>query len=508
MPNVFDQFDAPQGAPPATVPASGANVFDQFDGHPRQFDEQQQPPVFLGSFGQAFRRGVSSLYPAIYENTMLGAEQGAVPHPERYGEPLATGSNIFTNDAGELLFRDKNGNVIPADRSKHVFLKGPEGPSVYQRTEATTESPAVGVGRVASLGMASTAPTVAAETAALKAEPVGEASIPALKEAAVNIYRNPDILNRAVDPAAVAKVFQDAAPQLLEFDPAVRQGIMSTLSDLGSRDVRSLEFASRRLGAIAGGNDPVASAAAMKIKSGLDQLIRKVAPEFVNADMNYGAAKATQSLVNRQNIATIRARGDDFAGKMQTQASQLLERGVKDPRVLRGFTPDEIEQLTQISEGTLAGDRLRAFAQTASGKVGALVATAVGAGTAAKTGGMLEGGAALAGTLGAETVLNRFLGGWANRMTASQVNNLTSAIRARSPLGLQLASKLADWNEAWRLAKSTPTSTAVSTLARSSRDLAQSLGMVGMKIRPNELMAEPQAEPQQNQGNVPGPPGQ
>src|SRR5215471_15716104 len=160
MPNPFEQFlndppgVAPQGpsGPQAPSTPDAGNPFTQFLGDrpgietvplPQPRPQPQQP---LG------------LYQSVYENTMLGAEQRAVPHPDVYSAPLATGKDVFVNDAGEISFKDAQGNEVPTDRTQHVILQGPQGLSVYARTPQTRESPIEGAARVLSLGIGAPTP--------------------------------------------------------------------------------------------------------------------------------------------------------------------------------------------------------------------------------------------------------------------------------------------------------------------------------------------------------------
>ena len=152
MSNVFDQFDAaPPGVAPQmeAAPKTGAsgNIFDQFNADPVTGEVRgSTPPPAAPSptMAERVKTAAPSLYSSIYENPMLGAEQKTMPQPERYGKPLATANDMFISDAGETSFRDPSGAIIPTDRSKHAILAGPDGRlAVYQRSDATAESPVV-----------------------------------------------------------------------------------------------------------------------------------------------------------------------------------------------------------------------------------------------------------------------------------------------------------------------------------------------------------------------------
>jgi hypothetical protein len=460
-----------------------------------------------GELAGKVREAAPSLYSSTYENPMLGAEQQTVPHPERYGEPLS--NKLFVSDSGEVSFQDKNGDIVPTDRSKHVFLRGPDGPAVYSRSEATRESPIEGASRVLSLGLGgANAPTTARAVA--QTAPVAEATIPKLREAATAVYEDPAIRARPVDAQAVNDAFTKIAPQLKNFDTRVIDRLHGELSDIPPT-IGGLNTASERLGVIAGETvGPVgsqkgtpAAAAAQIVKQKIDEVMRTVAPEWAVADKNYNAAEAARTIINRGDLATVRARGGDFAEKMGQQATTLLAN----PKLTRGFLPDELDQLRAISEGRLQGDKLRSAAEWMTGKLALLGPAAAGligyehSGVATALGGMV-------GTAALEGLINRFLGGSGNRAAAAQVNNLVANIRARSPLGQQLAQSAADWTTAQRALMSSPNNYTLTALARSSRDLSNALGSVGVKIRPNELMRVESPSPSQagqDQQQIPRP---
>ena len=313
----------------------------------------------------------------------------------------------------KFRFAIASGNVVPTDMSKHVVLDGPTvAKRSTRRSPDTAESPAVGVSRVMSLGLGSTAPTTAAAVA--RTAPSVEATIPKLKEAATAVYESPEVLSRTVNPGDVAGAFNEIRPQLVNRDPAVIKTLTDELSGLGVGNitVRDLDHASQRLGVLAGqttgplGNQtatPLAQAATV-VKKQIDGLMRTVAPEFAEADKNYAAMKASQTIVGRGDLAQVRARGGDFAEKMAQQATSLLAN----PKYTRGFTPDEITQLQAMSEGKLKGEGLLNAASWLGGKiatVGAIGAGAVGY----KQAGPLAGVASAIGTMVVDPIVQSIL---------------------------------------------------------------------------------------------------
>src|SRR5215471_11996780 len=151
--NPFLQFQSePAGVQPAPQDL-GENPFPLFKG-----GEGPTPPPFVPADVAKPPAQPPGLYQQVYENPMLGAEQGVVPHTERYGPPLASGKDVFVNDAGEISYRNPSGEVVPTDRTQHAILQGPQGLSVYARTPQTRESPIEGAARVLSLGIGAPTP--------------------------------------------------------------------------------------------------------------------------------------------------------------------------------------------------------------------------------------------------------------------------------------------------------------------------------------------------------------
>jgi hypothetical protein len=505
MSNVFDQFDAaPPGVAPAEQPQTappGGNFFDRFDGGPgpEAPPPPEKPPRMLdtqiplptpGQVGGYISEKVQQAAPDLlrnYENTMLGAEQRTVPHPLRYGQPLST--QLEVNDAGEVSYRDDDGNLVPTDRSKHVILQGPAGMAVYARSPDTRESPIEGASRVLSLGMGANAPGSTARAVARTA-PSTEAAIPKLREAAESVYRDPALRATPTNAQQVSDAFLEIAPQLQSFDPRVLQRLKGELSGIDAT-LGGLDHASSRLGVIAGettgplGNQTPtpAAAAATILKKQIDGLIRKMSPEWESADQNYAAMKAAQTIVGRGDLATVRARAGDFAEKMGQQATTLLAN----PQLTRGFRPEELDLLRAMSEGKLPGDKMRAAAEWMTRKLALLGPAAAGL-IGYEHSGVLGALGGMAGTAALEGLIGRFLGGAGNRAATEQINTLVANIRARSPLAAQLKQNLADWETARSALMATPRTASLSGLAASSRELSKTLGALGVKIRPDALM--------------------
>ena len=172
---------------------------------------------------------------------------------------------------------------------------------------------------------------------------------------------------------------------------------------------------------------------------------------------------------------------------------------------MRAFTPEETAMIEALQRGELRGEGLRNAAQLVSGKLGQ--ALSLGGGLVGmKHGGLLEGVAGYVGGSVVEPVLSRFLQSWGNQLGADAVDRLTRAIRARSPLGQELAQKVSTYNDAQSALFRQPTTTTLGTLAHTSRELSLSLRRLGVDIRPPQLMGGTKADEDKDQ--VPRPPSQ
>ncbi len=159
----------------------------------------------------------------------------------------------------------------------------------------------------------------------------------------------------------------------------------------------------------------------------------------------------------------------------------------------------------QAKGAGLKGEALLNAASWLSGKIATVGALGVGA-AGWQHSGPLAGVVSAIGTMTVDPIVQKVLTSMGNRLATNQVNALSTAIRARSPLGQQLAQNAQDWETAWRELKSTPTSYTLTTLANASRELSRALRSVGVEIGPAQLMRG--AKGDQDQQNIPRPVGQ
>ena len=167
------------------------------------------------------------------------------------------------------------------------------------------------------------------------------------------------------------------------------------------------------------------------------------------------------------------------------------------------LTPEEADMVRALSRGELKGERLKNAAQWMSGKFG--MALGIGAGVAGfqHSGPITSALSAMAGAM-VDPIISGFLRNWGNRLAANQVDALTSAIRSRSPLGQELASKVATFSNTQSDFLAGKSQQTLAALRASARDLTVSLRRLGVDIPPAQLMRGSQAD--ENQDQVPRPP--
>ena len=225
-----------------------------------------------------------------------------------------------------------------------------------------------------------------------------------------------------------------------------------------------------------GGATPDA-AASQQVISKIDDLIEQHAPEMIEANKNISAAKTAEAIDNRVMKADLGAAatnsGMNIGNKIRQQAVQILTN----PAARRGLQPEEIDMLTSLVRGNPTRNTLRRVAN------------------------MLGGG----GGLGAEVtgdVASRTLGpvGWImspighvlkhveNSLTVKAANQISEAIRMRSPLGQAIQSSSDKWTAARDSFLQGPSAAKFAAHMIASRNLANTLAGAGAKIDPMQLI--------------------
>lgn len=273
-------------------------------------------------------------------------------------------------------------------------------------------------------------------------------------------------------------------------------------------DAGDLHGMRQAIGDAAASADKGERRAAMVVKRALDQQIEKSAPELKDAIANYAALSRSATVTGKLEQANEAAGAANSGMNLGNAIRQRFKSILLDPKQQRGYTPDEIAAMRQIVRGTYTENALRIVGNIlgGGGGLGSLAAAAAGA--------HAEG---MAGAIGFPAIGMgvRRLGAM---LTERQVNRLDEMLRARSPLGEQMAASQAErqaaaqWGRDYINSQAHPSLANMRNLNASSRGLAlilnRNLGTDVQKAIPwlqNPAVGHA-AEPEQQQ--VPGEPSQ
>lgn len=153
-------------------------------------------------------------------------------------------------------------------------------------------------------------------------------------------------------------------------------------------------------------------------------LVGQVASELKDARGNWAAAMRSQEIAEAVKKAERQANSAGSGTNIDNAMRQRIKAILNNPKKLRGFSPEEVEQMEQIVRGTLPGNIARLIGKLSPSGV---------------VSGALSGGAGLAaaGPIGAVALPAT---GYAAKkaadlITARQLARLSETARRRSPLG-------------------------------------------------------------------------
>lgn len=273
-------------------------------------------------------------------------------------------------------------------------------------------------------------------------------------------------------------------------------------------DVGDLHGIRQALGDIAASPDKSERRAAKIVINSLDRYLQGVSPELKTAIGNYAAAQRSGTVTGRLLQAEDATAAANSGMNLGNTIRQKFKSILADPAKQRGFNEEEIDAMRKIVRGSYTGDALRIAGNIlgGGGGLGSLAAAAAGA--------HAEG---LAGAIGFPAVGMgvRQLG---NALTVRKVNALDEMIRARSPLGADMAAQQAEreaakrWAHAYINSQANPTPGNVRALNATSRGLAlilnRNLGTDVNKAIPWLQNPAAGVATEQEQVEVPRPPAQ
>lgn len=516
MANVFDQFDAPVKG----------NVFDQFDDKPQSSlsDAVTDVPHEVTSAATDAANRIKALVnihemdpvegllatgravmavPDLLYSPVTGAARSLIGHP------LQEISNALRVGAVKLYGEDR---VRKAEEANGIRPGG----ETYEDTKAIVDK--------AMSAMRGKAPEAAAAEAVPAAPTIAE-----LKASASKSYDSPEVTGLTMK-SSVLRNFGTAATQSLTnegLDPLLAPktyGLLKNIEAIPEEATvtgANLNTLRKMFGKAAQSPDPTEAGAASRVIGYIDDMASKIpnsevlsgdvmaaADKLTSARGDYAAAKQAENIDNKTVSAELRAAathsGQNVANTIRQRMATLVDP--TKPKEGVGLTDDELAQAEQIARGTPAQNAMRKVGNFlgGGGGLGALHTTAAGAAGGGMVGGPV--GAAIGSTV--LPLTGAILKAISNRMTITQANKLSEAIRLRAPL----ASSAQKFEEAaTRAAKKQSTANMVG-FSIAARNLSNNLRGAGFNISLGDLISGLQgpdsSNAQQQQQNIPRPPGQ
>lgn len=495
------------------VPAQGAGAqaktFDPAAGisivSPGKSASPQQPSANVVTFDDLLPKAAAEPEPSSitklttdFLNQGSAAGQRTTPVISAQAPNLIS-DNVYQNDAGEMQYKDPaTGQIVTTDQNKQVILRDPADNKlkVYARTEDTNEGLLSSLGRLIGTGMGSSAPETTAVSVA--ARPPSTPTIDALKGAASASYESPEVASLTVKPQAVTDsvtgIVRDLNAQGIDEILAPKTfGILSKAqtAPAGSfATADNLLSLRRTLGKAALSIDPTERMAAKSAMSGIDAFLEKVPQSGVlsgdpaaassaikDGNANYSAAKHAELIDQKTVRAELRAAAANSGQNVANTIRQRMADILLNPKERRGFSTSELALMNKIVRGTPTQNILRGAGNLLGGGGG------LGAVVSAGAGAMATGGpGAIAPVVGFAL---KKLG---NAMTLRQVEQLSEAVRNRSPLGQAVQNSAADWQKAHDALVKAPSASKFSAFAIASRNLSNNLASIGVNVAPVQIM--------------------
>lgn len=472
-------------------------------------DQQKTVAEIVASFGARGRASdlVGATGKAIspeqqlttdYLNQQTAASQRTTPNIGAHEKNLVS-ADVFENDAGDVVFRDATGQIVPTDKNKHVVLRDPADgrAKVFARSDSTNEGVLSSAGRLMMTGLAAGAPTARPGlVAAPRTRPAP--TVEALKNAATEGYQAPEVTGVELRAQSLTNLAERVRSELnasgLDENLAPKTfgilGKASSAPEGATVTGQNIESLRRTLGNAAGSVDATERKAAQSALTALDDFYKSVpagdvlagdtgqaAATIGEARANYGAAARAEKIDRKITQAELRAAsansGQNVTNTLRARIADILI----DPKQRRGYSAVELAAMERIVRGTKTSNTLRNAGNLlgGGGGLGSIVTAGVGA---AATGGW---GAGL-------PVLGYALKKLGNALTNRQIDQLSEIIRSRSPLAGRVGGPVVEWSKAARAAEMQPSARTISSLTLASRNLSNNLKDAGITIAPDDLL--------------------
>jgi hypothetical protein len=420
--------------------------------------------------------------------------------------PNLVSTEVFENDAGFAAYRDPaTGQLVEVDKGKQVVLRDPADNllKVFSRTAETDEGRLDATARVLSPGLAAGAPTARAAIPALRAAPSREQ----LFDAANAGYKTARELGVKFDPGAVGDIAFRTRGALLEdgLDTITAKNThallekLTTAADNVPRGVKGsfsdIDNIRKALGRVASGaKSPDGlvrsdAAAASRAIEAIDEFLTNPGTAVVAGDAaklsqvvkeargNYAAASRSARVGRAEELAELQAATGGSGANIDNALRQRAKDILKNPKELRGWSPQEVAELRRLAVGTPVRNMSRLL--------GKLAPTGVVSATLSGGAGFVGGGGVGAVAVPAAGFAFKKLG---DVLTARQLNKLDELLRQNSPLGRQMQSSFEAWSGKLDDLAKVPSAPKVAQFALASRNLVNNLRDAGINVQPAEFL--------------------
>lgn len=453
-----------------------------------------------------------------FMNQGSAAGQGTSPHIAAHQKNLVS-TKVFENDAGDVLYEDNAGNLVPTDSNKHVALRDPADGriKIYARSPDTDENALSSAGRLLMTGLGAGAPTArpaipTPRPAQIqpKASDIFSSSKPYYRQfdkEAEEIFLAPkpvvDRVKTALDTAkqpehlaeevhkTVGEIVKGGAKQ-----PSALQKLEAEMNGLpvpgGESDLvplSRLRDIKELVGKSFQSADPRIRDAARVATQEINKIISEISPSggaaLKKADAIHSTARAMQDLQRKGAVADLRAGRAGYGGNAVNTMRQVLSPIVQ--RAVEGkstpYKPNEIEAMRGIVEGNAVTNSLRLGGQLSpTSGLGVLKSAAAG-GSAVGTG-LVSGPAALAiPALGFAS--NKL----ATILTGKQIDRLKELVAKRSPAYSEAVAKsVKRYEDAQMAFVNKPSAGRLGAYVAASRALSSGLNKDGISIAAGDLI--------------------
>lgn len=495
MANFFDQFDAPK---------QGGNFFDQFDGAPQQDD-------FATRFQPASDAPLKvRVAPGMLEQAM----QPITSYPETYAQMNRESRDLMSEGVNQMGEGGVGNVAIGAGKTAlgglgyvtspiNAALRTVVGQPIQNNTGIPREYTEFAAGMALPIPSRIPIPSRAPRAVGATSEELGQA--------ASNAYRAARDMGVEFRPMPIAHEAAGIESRLLNngFAPDNAPLTMNALRSLqnvpqGAKiTATDLERLRQRLNVAARTQGPDSAAAHQAIGHLEDYLANiprgdvlvgdadEVAQMFRQARGDYAAARRTQMVEGRQDLAELNAATANSGMNVDNANRQAVKslirpnmRGVS-PAEKAGFNQAEIDQARRVAEGSRTQNAARLVGNVlgGGGGLGALHAASVGAaaGYAAKgVGGAVLG--AMAPIVG--NALRRISAYISERET----QRLVDLVSSRSPYARRVNGPLNSYAQAAQAFQTSPSTRSLARLSIASRNLSHNLADFGITASPENLI--------------------